>query len=205
MFMSTLDNRRHLMEAALALFAQEGYHKTKVSDIVKQVGVAQGTFYWHFKNKEEIVLCILQEGEQALLNVIRSGYRQTEGNVDDMVESSRRLMTDLFSFAQANPDYMRLLFKTGQDAEEKICRHISHTLIAIEEAFERNIKRAQELEMLPKDSSSKRLAAMLVSLVLGTLERWLFSESPHLDNIAAESLAVEIVSFEFFGLLGKTK
>ncbi|ALA51233.1 TetR/AcrR family transcriptional regulator [Shouchella clausii] len=203
--MSTLDNRRHLMEAALALFAQEGYHKTKVSDIVKQVGVAQGTFYWHFKNKEEIVLCILQEGEQALLNVIRSGYRQTEGNVDDMVESSRRLMTDLFSFAQANPDYMRLLFKTGQDAEEKICRHISHTLIAIEEAFERNIKRAQELEMLPKDSSSKRLAAMLVSLVLGTLERWLFSESPHLDNIAAESLAVEIVSFEFFGLLGKTK
>ncbi|KKI85029.1 TetR/AcrR family transcriptional regulator [Shouchella clausii] len=203
--MSTLDNRRHLMEAALALFAQEGYHKTKVSDIVKQVGVAQGTFYWHFKNKEEIVLCILQEGEQALLNVIRSGYRQTEGNVDDMVESSRRLMTDLFSFAQANPDYMRLLFKTGQDAEEKICRHISHTLIAIEEAFERNIKRAQELEMLPKDSSSKRLAAMLVSLVLGTLERWLFSESPHLDNIAAESLAVEIVFFEFFGLLGKTK
>ncbi|PAE91010.1 hypothetical protein CHH72_00260 [Shouchella clausii] len=193
------------MEAALALFAQEGYHKTKVSDIVKQVGVAQGTFYWHFKNKEEIVLCILQEGEQALLNVIRSGYRQTEGNVDDMVESSRRLMTDLFSFAQANPDYMRLLFKTGQDAEEKICRHISHTLIAIEEAFERNIKRAQELEMLPKDSSSKRLAAMLVSLVLGTLERWLFSELPHLDNIAAESLAVEIVSFEFFGLLGKTK
>lgn len=193
------------MEAALALFAQEGYHKTKVSDIVKQVGVAQGTFYWHFKNKEEIVLCILQEGEQALLNVIRSGYRQTEGNVDDMVESSRRLMTDLFSFAQANPDYMRLLFKTGQDAEEKICRHISHTLIAIEEAFERNIKRAQELEMLPKDSSSKRLAAMLVSLVLGTLERWLFSESPHLDDIAAESLAVEIVSFEFFGLLGKTK
>ncbi|MDO7268589.1 TetR/AcrR family transcriptional regulator [Shouchella clausii] len=203
--MSTLDNRRYLMEAALALFAQEGYHKTKVSDIVKQVGVAQGTFYWHFKNKEEIVLCILQEGEQALLNVIRSGYRQTEGNVDDMVESSGRLMTDLFSFAQANPDYMRLLFKTGQDAEEKICRHISHTLIAIEEAFERNIKRAQELEMLPKDSSSKRLAAMLVSLVLGTLERWLFSESPHLDNIAAESLAVEIVSFEFFGLLGKTK
>lgn len=203
--MSTLDNRRHLMEAALALFAQEGYHKTKVSDIVKQVGVAQGTFYWHFKNKEEIVLCILQEGEQALLNVIRSGYRQTEGDVDDMVESSRRLMTDLFSFAQANPDYMRLLFKTGQDAEEKICQHISHTLIAIEEAFERNIKRAQELQMLPKDSSSKRLAAMLVSLVLGTLERWLFSESPHLDNTTVESLAVEIVSFEFFGLLGKTK
>ncbi|GIN10516.1 DNA-binding transcriptional repressor AcrR [Shouchella clausii] len=203
--MSTLDNRRHLMEAALALFAKEGYHKTKVSDIVKQVGVAQGTFYWHFKNKEEIVLCILQEGEQALLNVIRSGYRQTEGDVDDMVESSRRLMTDLFSFAQTNPDYMRLLFKTGQDAEEKICQHISHTLIAIEEAFERNIKRAQELEMLPNDGSSKRLAAMLVSLVLGTLERWLFSESPHLDNIAAESLAVEIVSFEFFGLLGKTK
>lgn len=203
--MGTLDNRRHLMEAALALFAQEGYHKTKVSDIVKQVGVAQGTFYWHFKNKEEIVLCILQEGEQALLNVIRSGYRQTEGDVDDMVESSRRLMTDLFSFAQANPNYMRLLFKTGQDAEEKICQHISHTLIAIEEAFERNIKRAQELEMLPKGGSSKRLAAMLVSLVLGTLERWLFSKSPHLDNIAAESLAVEIVSFEFFGLLGKTK
>jgi AcrR family transcriptional regulator len=42
--------RKELMDAAEKLFLEHGYEETAVSDIVKKTGVAQGTFYYYFKN-----------------------------------------------------------------------------------------------------------------------------------------------------------
>ncbi|WP_353625990.1 helix-turn-helix domain-containing protein [Bacillus sp. JCM 19041] len=200
--MTTSENRRHLMDAALPLFAQGGYHKTKISDIVQKAGVAQGTFYWHFKNKEEIVLCILEKGEKQLLQVIHSGYREKVGQLEDMIASSTLLMTNLFAFAKRNAEYMQLLFKTGQDTDKKILAHIAKTFVSIEYAFEKNIARAQELHMLPTHYMSKDRAAMLVSLVFGMLERWLFSNTAPFCGKEPDRMAAELVEFEFFGLQG---
>ncbi|MGA1863063.1 TetR/AcrR family transcriptional regulator [Deferribacter thermophilus] len=47
---NTLDK---IIEAAIKIFAQKGFWKTKVSDIVREAGVAQGTFYLYFKSKED--------------------------------------------------------------------------------------------------------------------------------------------------------
>ncbi|WP_245808832.1 TetR/AcrR family transcriptional regulator [Shouchella patagoniensis] len=203
--MTISENRRHLMDAALPLFAEKGYHKTKISDIVKKTGVAQGTFYWHFKNKEDIVLCILKEGEKQLLKVIHSGYREKVGHLEDMIASSTLLMTNLFAFAKRNSEYMQLLFKTGQDTDKNILTHIEKTFVSIEKAFEKNIARAQELHMLPTYYISKDRAAMLVSLIFGMLERWLFSATPPFYEKGPEQFAAELVEFEFFGLQGHLK
>ncbi|AIC94499.1 MULTISPECIES: TetR/AcrR family transcriptional regulator [Shouchella] len=200
--MNTTENQQVLMDAALPLLAQKGFHKTKVSDIVKEAGVAQGTFYWHFKNKEAIVLHILKEGERYLLNVIYSGYRKQVGTLSDMTASSQDLMITLFTYAKSNKDYMQLLLKTGQDSDEKIRSQIASTLQAIEQAFASNIARAQELHMLPTTYSNQTLAAMLASLVFGTIERWLFHEGDAVTTLTAEEVAQQIVSFEFFGLRG---
>jgi len=48
-----------LIEAAERLFLERGYDNTAVGDIVKAVGVAQGTFYYHFKSKEDILGAVL--------------------------------------------------------------------------------------------------------------------------------------------------
>lgn len=47
--------RAELIEIAQKLFGGKGYNETSVSDIVREAGVAQGTFYWYFKSKEEIL------------------------------------------------------------------------------------------------------------------------------------------------------
>ena len=70
------DTREQILVTALQLFAEHGYHKTKISDIVKMVGVAQGTFYWYFKSKEAIALEIIKNGQEELLQFIAKGYRQ---------------------------------------------------------------------------------------------------------------------------------
>lgn len=45
-----------IMNAAIDKFAEKGYYKTKISDIVEEVGIAKGTFYLYFKSKKDLML-----------------------------------------------------------------------------------------------------------------------------------------------------
>ncbi|CAK4833575.1 unnamed protein product [Aphanomyces euteiches] len=47
--------RNEILDVAMELFKINGFEQTSVSDIVKKIGVAQGTFYYYFKSKEEVV------------------------------------------------------------------------------------------------------------------------------------------------------
>ncbi len=64
------ERKRELINAAEELFIEQGYEHTSVSEIVKKVGVAQGTFYYYFKSKEEILNAILERKVEAFANII---------------------------------------------------------------------------------------------------------------------------------------
>ena len=145
----TPDTREKILNTALQLFAERGYHKTKISDIVKTVGVAQGTFYWYFKSKESIALEIIKNGRENLLQFVAQGYRQSGGTVQDAVHASEKLFEDFFTFSEKNKDLMVLLFK-GIETEESVHHAIEETREKLEEAFRKNIMRAIELGILPK-------------------------------------------------------
>ena len=53
------ERKAEIMDASLELFAIKGYENTAVSDIVKKIGVAQGTFYYYFKTKEDIMHALI--------------------------------------------------------------------------------------------------------------------------------------------------
>ena len=53
--------RQELIDTAGKLFAAQGYEETTVSDIVGQVGVAQGLFYYYFRSKKEIFLAVINQ------------------------------------------------------------------------------------------------------------------------------------------------
>ncbi|WP_338470985.1 TetR/AcrR family transcriptional regulator [Niallia sp. XMNu-256] len=198
------DTKEQILNTALQLFAERGYHKTKVSDIVKAVGVAQGTFYWHFKSKEMIALEVIKNGQEKLLQFIAQGYRQEDGTVEDAVAASKKLFEDFFTFSKNNKALMILLFK-GIETEESVHNAILETRQKLEEAFQQNINRARELGILPKIDPNLK-SALLMSLIEGMLMRWLFSSASihhHLKHKSAKELAQDVVTFEFFGLLGK--
>jgi AcrR family transcriptional regulator len=52
--------RTEIIDIAEELFLRSGYNETAVSDIVQKVGVSQGTFYYYFKSKEEILDAIIE-------------------------------------------------------------------------------------------------------------------------------------------------
>ena len=48
------ERRSQILDAALVVFSQKGYHATNVSDVAAQAGVSQGTIYWYFESKDEL-------------------------------------------------------------------------------------------------------------------------------------------------------
>lgn len=52
---------RQIIDAAIIVIAENGYHQSQVSKIAKQAGVADGTIYLYFKNKEDILISVFDE------------------------------------------------------------------------------------------------------------------------------------------------
>ncbi|MFX1582474.1 MAG: TetR/AcrR family transcriptional regulator, partial [Promethearchaeota archaeon] len=52
--------KKRIVEAAITVFAKKGYHKTKMADIAKEVGVSKGTLYQYFKSKKELFEAVVQ-------------------------------------------------------------------------------------------------------------------------------------------------
>jgi AcrR family transcriptional regulator len=198
------ERTRVLMDIALKRFAKDGYHATKISDIVAEAGVSQGTFYWYFPSKESVALEIIEDGRSQLLKVIAQGYRRETGTIQDMVQASESLLAQLFGYAEAHRDLMELLLG-GWSASDPIRQAIAETRTAMEQAFVVNIRRAIELRMLPDTIDAPLRAAMLMSLIEGVISRWLIGSMAPGNGFKAKTaaqLAAETARFEFFGLLG---
>jgi AcrR family transcriptional regulator len=55
------ERRQELIDAAEGLFMEKGYEQTAVSDIVREVQVAHGTFYYYFPSKEDILEAVIDK------------------------------------------------------------------------------------------------------------------------------------------------
>ncbi len=61
-------NKRTLItDAAVDVFAEKGFHQARVADIARRAGVADGTIYLYFKNKEDLLLSVFEEKMDYLL------------------------------------------------------------------------------------------------------------------------------------------
>jgi len=52
---------KQIIDAAVVVIAENGYHQAQVSKIAKQAGVADGTIYLYFENKEDILISVFRE------------------------------------------------------------------------------------------------------------------------------------------------
>ena len=65
------DKRERILRAAIEVFAKNGFYATRVSEIAKAAGVADGTIYLYFKNKDDVLITIFENGIQRLLVILR--------------------------------------------------------------------------------------------------------------------------------------
>lgn len=74
------ERKNELIDAAEELFLTAGYNETSVSDIVKKVSVAQGTFYYYFKSKEDIFVSIFARSSERVVSEMQKEAKDKDKN-----------------------------------------------------------------------------------------------------------------------------
>lgn len=82
------DKRDRILDAAVRVFAKEGFHATKVSDIARAAGVADGTIYLYFKSKEELLVSLFEDRVERLLRYLGSELEK----IDSVPQKYRRIV-----------------------------------------------------------------------------------------------------------------
>jgi TetR/AcrR family transcriptional regulator, fatty acid metabolism regulator protein len=73
------DKRRLILDAAVRVFARQGFHSTRVSDIADEAGVAYGLVYHYFNSKDEVLNELFIERWSLLLAAIEEADRAGSG------------------------------------------------------------------------------------------------------------------------------
>ena len=73
------DKRERILRAAVRVFAKNGFHDTRVSEVAKAAGVADGTIYLYFKSKDELLLSLFEDRVEALLTFMKLELPKFQG------------------------------------------------------------------------------------------------------------------------------
>jgi AcrR family transcriptional regulator len=99
--------RRSILDAARAVFLEDGFHLATVDDVAARAEVSKGTVYLYFESKETILAHLLLEGLDELVAVLEEAYAAERDIAPG--ERLRRLAMGYLNFFQANPLYFRLI------------------------------------------------------------------------------------------------
>lgn len=91
--------RRRILDAAEAVFGEQGYYEASVAEITRRAGVAQGTFYIYFRSKREIFIELVEDMGKQLRRAMRAGM---EG-ATNRLEIERGGFAAFFAFVAAHP------------------------------------------------------------------------------------------------------
>lgn len=105
------ERREALKEAAIRVFAEQGYHGAKVSDIVKSVGVAQGTFYLYFKGKDQIFGELLDDFMQLVVETVANWEPASLETRESLRDELTRVGLILTEVLINNPEMTTIFFK----------------------------------------------------------------------------------------------
>jgi TetR/AcrR family fatty acid metabolism transcriptional regulator len=71
--------RERILRAAIKIFSQKGFFNSKVSDIARQAGVADGTIYLYFKNKDDLLISLFEEKMAEVVADVRERVESGDG------------------------------------------------------------------------------------------------------------------------------
>jgi AcrR family transcriptional regulator len=185
------EKRRLILDAAVRVFARQGFNQCRVSDIADEAGVAYGLVYHYFRSKDEVLDTLFLERWNVMLDVIR--------DLDGQDLAPREKLYAIASFIvdsyRHDPDLMKVIIvevtraanSFGQTHLEKITE--AYELIA-------GIVARAQADGLFKDTVTPRFAALaFYGAIEQVLSGWIFETLPRGDAEyeQAKTLVVETI------------
>jgi AcrR family transcriptional regulator len=94
--MSKVATRERILQAALSTFAEKGYHRALVDDIVRASGTSKGAVYHHFPNKEALFLALVDDFAVRLAVAVAAAIEGAHGGLGK-VEAALRAGLETFA------------------------------------------------------------------------------------------------------------
>jgi TetR/AcrR family fatty acid metabolism transcriptional regulator len=168
--------RRQILRAAIAVFARSGYHRSRVSDVAKEAGVAYGLVYHYFGSKEDLLETIFRRTWARMLEAVeeveRSGVPARE-----QIAGVARIVLGAW---QTDPELIQVLVREvarspqlGREVDE-----IAHAFAALE----RIVSSGQERGELRADVEPRLAAWILYGALEEILTGWVFERLPAADG-----------------------
>jgi AcrR family transcriptional regulator len=99
--------KQRILDAAETLFSRNGFHGTSVSEITKKAMVNKAALYYHFKDKNDLILALFQK---ILDDFADSGVAQAERSAREMgVPENKRVIREEISFLEKRKDIFAVL------------------------------------------------------------------------------------------------
>ena len=100
-----VDKRRIILDAAVRVFARQGFHTCRVSDIADEAGVAYGLVYHYFGSKDEVLDTLFLERWNLLLEAIE-GISSRGGRAQDQLHAVASFIVDSYRY---DPELMKVI------------------------------------------------------------------------------------------------
>ncbi len=170
--------RAQLLRAARKVFRARGYEGASVSEIVREAGVAQGTFYLYFPSKKDAAVSLLDGLMETMAQAVATAV-ESRTSFEDRLES---LIAAGFKVARKNADLFRLAFigadETHPEMHSESPEHASF-LRAITDLF-RDAVDAGEMEAMDPEIAARLTIGLLQHAMI---EAFVFGEGEESDRL----------------------
>jgi TetR/AcrR family transcriptional regulator, fatty acid metabolism regulator protein len=183
---------KQIIDAAVEVIAENGYHSSQVSKIAKKAGVADGTIYLYFKNKEDILVSLFQEKMGQFIEKI-------EQETTSKQSAEQKLLTLIKThFEQLAADHHLAIVtqlelrQSNKELRQKINFVLKRYLNVIDQIVEEGVE-----EELFRDGLDRRLVRQMIFGTMDeTVTNWVMKEQRY--NIVDQ--AKEVHSLIIYGL-----
>ena len=153
-------NRIKIIESGIEIFSKKGISETTVRDIIRNTGLASGTFYNYFKNKEEVLIAALDDAAYDLAKMLEKG-RKKANNLEEFIE----FQVDPFFEMVAKLPELFFILSTNLEAVDRFTIQTPQMTLAIED-LKKDMELAIKNKIIP-DVDIDYFSAVFSSVVEG--------------------------------------
>ena len=187
-----VDKRRLILDAAIRVFARQGFHACRVSDIADEAGVAYGLVYHYFGSKEEILNTLFTERWQVMLDAIAEIDAAQEVPARDKLYMVASFIIDSY---RHDPDLMKVIIVEVTRAANSFGRLHLPTIRQAYEGIGRIVEDARADGSFKPEISADWAAMCFYGAIEQLLSGWIFDLLPKGDDEfeSAKELVVETI------------
>jgi TetR/AcrR family fatty acid metabolism transcriptional regulator len=185
----TGDKRERILGAAVRVFAKKGFYATRVSEVAKAAGVADGTIYLYFKSKDELLVSLFEDRVERLLRYLHEELPKTAS----APEKLKRIVELQLGLLEGERDLAEVVTVIVRQSTKLMKEHAAPKFMAYLDAIARVVADGQASGELRSDISPHLAARAIFGALDGVTMTWALGKADRGGLVRASGQLAEMV------------